>query len=385
MKLNFVDVFSGAGGLSCGLEMAGMHCLLGIENNPYAMQTFIRNHKNAQGYAGSVHDVGKKEIDELIGGKKVHVVVGGPPCQGFSTVGIGDPEDNRNHLFLHFIKIVKITKPFFVVMENVTGLLARKNENTLKSIFKCLNELGYDVNVQIMSAQDYGVPERRRRTIILGSCLGKRPLFPGPTHGISGRGKFRALVTVAEAFSDLRDRVGDVHNHDIESAMPVSKMDIKRLAYIPEGKGIRYERDERAYFPPALRLGLNWKELPEGRLRQTKYQRLDGNRPAPTIMTHRCTYYHPVDNRYLTVREAARLQSFPNDFIFEGSLTSQWCQIGNAVPPLLGKAIGKSLIRQHREAKWGGKKRQKLGDFEVDAIRGQAFLYREPSSQVLES
>jgi len=159
-------------------------------------------------------------------------------------------------------------------------------------------------------------------------------------------------------------------------------MDAKRLARIPEGRGIRYERDELAFLPKSLRLGVDWKELPENRFRQSKYQRLDRNRPSPTIMTHRHSYFHPVENRYLTAREAARIQSFPNDFVFSGPLSAQWRQIGNAVPPLLGKAIGKALLNLVKKAKKDDldfKKRRRPNATIIEYVRGKAFVYKRTS------
>ena len=125
---NFIDVFAGAGGLSCGMEMAGMTCLLGIDADKHAMQTFAHNHKNAEAYCGDVSKLTQAHIKHLTKDQKIHAVVGGPPCQGFSTVGPGNPNDQRNTLFRQFVRIVRSTNPTFVVIENVTGILAKKNE-----------------------------------------------------------------------------------------------------------------------------------------------------------------------------------------------------------------------------------------------------------------
>lgn len=341
-EFNFIDVFAGAGGLSCGMEMAGMTCVLGIDADKHAMQTFAHNHKKAEVFCGDVTKLTKPELKRLTGGKRIHAVVGGPPCQGFSTVGLGNPDDIRNTLFRQFLRIVKETKPDFVVVENVTGMLAKKNEGTLKSILKCFKQMGYPMDVRVLSAHEYGVPEMRRRTILIGNRIGADVLFPTITHGET---KKKAAITVAQALIDIADKKGNTHNHDLESSRLPSAIDEKRLKRIPQGHGIRYERDEKKFLTKALSLGVDWKNLREGRFRQTKYFRLDGNKPSPTIMTHRHSYYHPKETRYLTQREAARLQSFPNDFLFFGPLSSQWRQIGNAVPPLLGKAIGQAIYK----------------------------------------
>jgi DNA (cytosine-5)-methyltransferase 1 len=377
-KLNFIDVFAGAGGLSCGMEMAGMRCLLGVDHDKHAMATFARNHKHAKIYCGDITKLTKKNLFDLIGKNKIHAVVGGPPCQGFSTVGTGDPKDQRNSLFLQFVRIVKLTAPEFVVMENVTGLLAKKNEKTLQAIFKKFSSLGYHMAVQVMSAEKYGVPEKRRRTIIIGTKINEKPIFPKPSHDVIMARTYRPPSTVGEALENLKTKKGELFNHDLEMAKVSDPLDEKRLKKIPEGQGIRYEKDEKKFLPPKLRLGVDWKNMREGRFRQTKYYRLDRKKPSPTIMTHRHSYYHPVEPRFLTQREAAALQSFPNNFVFEGPLSAQWRQIGNAVPPLLGKAIGKALVNMHKkgEIKTNTKKK---GKFETDihSIRGKAFVYGE--------
>ena len=349
-KLNFLDIFSGAGGLSCGLEMAGMKCILGVECDKSAIKTFDHNHKNATTFCGDIKDLTKPMLKKLIGDQQVHAVVGGPPCQGFSTAGAGNPLDQRNSLFLQFVKVVKYTLPHFVVIENVTGLLAKKNEKTLKAIFSKFIPLGYKMGVQVLSSQHFGVPERRRRTIIIGTRINNTPLFPMPSHDVEKNGWYVPPVTVGEALSDLKTKKGEILNHDLELATISKPLDKKRIRCIPEGKGIRYEKDEMKYLKPSLRMGVNWEQLREKRFRQTRLQRLDRSLPSPTIMTHRHSYYHPTEDRFLTQREAAKFQSFPNNFLFLGPLTAQWRQIGNAVPPLMGKAIGKTLLKMFQQA-----------------------------------
>lgn len=381
-KLKFVDVFSGAGGLSCGLEQAGLECLLGVEKDKYASKTFEHNHKKAKVFTGNIQDLTKKKLLDLVGHEQIDAVVGGPPCQGFSTVGLGDPKDERNSLFLHFVRIVKVLNPSFVIIENVTGLLAKKNEKTLIAILSQFKRLGFNLDFKIMSSQQYGVPEIRRRTIILGTKINQTPIFPIPTHDILKGKKIIPAVTIGEAFNDLHNKKGEIYNHDLESAKLKNKLEEKRLKRIPEGKGIRYQKDEKAYLTPKLKLNVNWDELPENRFRQTKYQRLDRKRPSPTIMTHRHSYYHPTENRYLTSREAAKCQSFPNDFIFYGPISSQWRQIGNAVPPLLGKALGKALIKMNEMAKKEKPivQRSKKTKLNINEVRSKAFTYRHPAN-----
>ena len=310
--------------------------------NRDAVATFQRNHPWAQAHCGDISLLDERALKQFIGGKKIDVVIAGPPCQGFSTVGRGDAQDKRNGLFLQFVRIVEILNPKMIVMENVTGMLAKKNRATLKAIFRSFERLGYFMDARVLSSEEYGVPEIRRRTIIMGGKDGLMPEFPRITHG--KRGKW-PLHTVGDALKSLHTEGGKRFNHDEQEAQIKNELDFKRLKCIPEGKGIRYSQDEEEYLPKRLRYGVDWDELAEGRFRQTKLQRLNRNLPAPTILTSSSSYYHPSKHRYLTAREAAACQSFPNDFVFSGRRTAQFRQIGNAVPPVLARAIGKKLIK----------------------------------------
>lgn len=338
--LNFIDLFSGCGGFSAGMELSGHRCLLGVDFDKDAINTFKLNHKHAEAFCGDIKTLNKARLEELLKGQNVDMVIGGPPCQGFSTIGKGEIEDDRNSLFKEFVKVVKLTNPKIVIFENVTGILAAKNKNTLAQIFKSFEDIGYLMDARVLSSEEYGVPETRRRTIIIGTKNCAAPIFPQITHG--ERGSF-IINTVGDAFEDLRASDGKIYNHEIEAAQITKKIDHQRLKCVPEGKYIRYKKDEEKYLPKNLRFDVVWEELSEGRFRQAKLQRLDRNLPSPTILTSRTTYYHPIEHRYLTPREAAACQSFPNDFIFTGSVTSQFRQIGNAVPPLMAIAIGEAV------------------------------------------
>ena len=338
--LSFIDLFSGAGGFSCGLEMAGFNCELGVDFNKDAIETFKKNHPLSKSYCGDIKKLTNKKLSSIIDVPKIEMIVGGPPCQGFSTVGTGNPDDQRNNLFKEFLRIVKFVNPTYVVMENVTGLLAKKNEKSLHGIFRLFKKMGYQLNVKILSSDDYGVPEVRRRTIFIASKKNENIIYPKKTHEIT-------KVTVEEAFSNLRAANGQVYNHDLETCKVKDKLDLKRLKRIPEGRGIRYKKDEEELLTPSLKYGIDWENIREKRFRQAKLLRLNSKRPSPTIMTHRHSYYHPTEHRLISAREAAAIQSFPNDFIFCGSITSQWRQIGNAVPPRLAYCIGLAIKKMN--------------------------------------
>ena len=362
-KFNFIDLFSGCGGFSAGLEQAGHKCVLGVDFNQDAIDTFAKNHPHAQAVCTDIHKLSKKKIEKLINLEKVDMVVGGPPCQGFSTVGAGKVEDERNSLFKQFLRIVKLAEPKVILFENVTGILANKNRFVLESIFKSFEKLGYQMSAEVLSADDFNVPSRRKRTIIMG-VKGAEPCFPVTAEKLN-------KITVKQAFKKLKSSSGKIYNHDVDKAGIANTLDKKRLKHIPAGCGIRYERDELEHLPKKLRYEVDWSEISEGRFRQTRLQRLPLDKPAPTILTSRSMYYHPTECRYLTPREAAKCQSFSNDFIFEGSITSQFRQIGNAVPPELARHIGEAI----KQIKFN-LKTIKPRRIDHNKMRKSAFTYR---------
>ncbi len=365
-KFNFVDLFCGAGGLSSGLEMSGMRCVLGTDQEKSAIATFKKNHKNSETFTDDISKLTKVRLKKLIGGKKIHLVCGGPPCQGMSTVGTGIPDDPRNFLFLEFVRIVGELNPDYVLLENVTGMVGKKNEKILDAIMRRFSELGYVMSTKVLSAEHYGVPQRRRRTIVIGNRLGYEFKFPSPKFG--EKKGLPQYVTVGNVLDKVSKNTA---NHDIKAARINDKKELERIKMVPEGKGIRYHSDEEKYWKKRLWLDIDWSEVTENhRLREMQYHRLDRKNISPTIMTGRYTYYHPVEDRYLTAREAAAVMSFTNEFVFEGTVSQQWRQIGNAVAPLLGKALGKAIFETN-------KKKKKVKTRQPRIVKSKAFDYED--------
>jgi DNA (cytosine-5)-methyltransferase 1 len=376
MEKTFIDLFSGAGGMSCGLEMADWKCLLGIDYDCAAIETFKYNHPQAKVISGDIRKISNQQIQAITEYRKVDLICGGPPCQGFSTIGQNDHQDERNFLFLEFLRIVEALEPDYIIVENVTGLLSKKNENVLKAIIKSFMDLGYTIDVKVLSAHHYGVPEKRRRTIFLGNRFGVKNIYPDKMFKDSGQDHQDLPLprNVGWAFDNLLELNGEILNHDIKRSQIVSDLERERISYIPEGKSVRYEKDQLAYLPKKLWFDVDWKSIHEERFREAKLNRLDRFDCANTINTSRTTYYHPVESRYLTPREAAAIQSFPANYFFCGTVTQQWRQIGNAVPPLLAKAIGESILCLN-SLKNDMEITNSIEDIQV--IRAKAFSYKE--------
>lgn len=311
---SFVDLFAGAGGLSCGLTMAGFTPVASVEIMDAAVETYKHNFIEKKGFDEAVEtrdireeDVKQKLYDE-IGERHINVVVGGFPCQGFSMSGNRVITDERNSLYLEMKKIVEHLQPEYVVMENVEGLRSMMNGAIEKKIIEDYKAIGYDINVTILNSADYGVAQTRRRVIFIGNRIGGTNYHPQP---FLDKEHYKTLGEEIERFMNLPNDKSINHiitKHSQEMA--------DRIMEVPEGKSLYGNYSDA------------WKKSP-------------WDKPSCTVKeNHGGVNLHPKLPRVLTPRELAALQSFPDDFIFKGSKKWQLVQIGNAVPPLLGKAIG---------------------------------------------
>lgn len=311
---NFIDLFSGAGGLSCGLVMAGFTPIGSVEIMEQAVATYKYNFVDKKGFNENVEtrDIRdpsiKKDLYKSVKGKEIDLIVGGFPCQGFSMAGNRIVTDERNTLYLDMLEIVKNLKPKVVVMENVPGLRSMLGGKVEEKIINDFENIGYKINVTVLNAADYYTPQTRKRVIFVGNRIGKDNYHPKPILSE------KEYITTKAAISDLMKKKSDpLFNH-----VPTKHSDDmeKRLAAVKEGESL-YKNYSDA-----------WKKCP-------------WNSPSCTVKeNHGGVNIHPKLPRVLTAREMARLQSFPDDFIFQGSKKWQLVQIGNAVPCYLGKAIG---------------------------------------------
>lgn len=311
-KMTFVDLFCGAGGLSKGLEMSGLEGICGIDWFKEACMTYSRNfdHPFVNGDIKSpeIKEQFYKTVEKQLNGRRLDIVAGGFPCQGFSMAGNRIVDDPRNSLYLELIEIVKHLQPDFVICENVKGLRSMLNGLVEKKIIDDFHAIGYEMNVMTLCAADYYTPQKRERVIFIGNRIGLKNFHPKPILQPS------QYITTGAAIADLMEMPENkAFNHVPTKHRPDMA---QRMLELPEGQSL-YKGYSDA-----------WKKCPWGEASCTIKE------------NHGGVNIHPKLPRVLTAREMARLQSFPDDFIFEGPKNKQLVQIGNAVPPLLGKAIG---------------------------------------------
>lgn len=344
-KPTVIDMFCGCGGLSHGFMDAGYEVLLGIDNNKEALVSFKANHGNAVAMNGDLFQGSTiLEMASSIENKQVDLIIGGPPCQGFSLTGKREEDDERNSLFKAMVNAVAFFHPKAFVLENVPGLATLYNGKARDAIIKEFEDLGYTINDQVLYAPDFGIPQIRKRLFFVGLLNGEKFKFPEP---ILTPDKY---VTCGDAISDLHDFTHNLGTEVSEYQSPpltkYQKMMRKNANHLLNHVGTKHTDiviDVISQVPE----GGNHKDLPPGvgdnRKFNEAWTRYHRNKPSKTIDTGHRNHFHYEFNRVPTVRENARLQSFPDNFRFYGNKTQQYKQVGNAVPPLLGFALGKQL------------------------------------------
>ena len=334
--MKIIDLFCGIGGLSLGFEQAGFEVVSAVDMWKDAIITYNHNRKNKVAKVETVEDFNENELPELVKAEHITGIIGGPPCQGFSTVGRREIDDPRNKMYLEFYKAVKLASPDFFVIENVKGMLTLNKGAFVKDLIDRFgpNGLGYTINYQLLNAADYGIPQNRYRVFYVG-IKGKKFEFPKP---------YDFTLTAKDGISDLEgatsEHYGSSPQNDFQKNMrseqkkPLnqdytnhSEQTISIISQVPDGGNIRDL--------PA--------EIWQVRKYNKAFERMGTFKPSNTIDTGHRNYFHYSEARIPTVRESARIQSFPDNFEIIGTRGSQYKQVGNAVPPMLAKVIADEI------------------------------------------
>lgn len=360
-----IDLFSGAGGMSVGFEMSGFNICASIELMEKYAKTHEINFPHCKSLSGDIREIPPSDFEQQtsITPQDATIIIGGPPCQTFSSIGQSKiksiskddiKKDPRNYLFKNYFEYVEHFRPDVFVMENVPNLKTKYKGEIFNKILKICDDLGYTVNCDILDAADYGVPQKRKRLFIVGSKKeGKTFKFPTPTHSDKPN-------TVHDAISDLPEiydgiRAAELPYSKNKGITPYQKLMRNGLKVV--GNNVCRMSNERAKkvfakmkpgdkymdLPPEVRQILPFRED----IFHDRLKKLDYTKPSWTILAHigmdGYRYIHPSEIRTLSVREAARIQSFPDKFQFNGNMREQYIQVGNSVPPLLANSLAEQV------------------------------------------
>lgn len=352
-ELTMIDLFAGVGGLSLGFERVGFKVILANEYDPLIAEAYVKNRNCPNMIVEDIRNLPVKEIFGPYKGK-VTVVVGGPPCQGYSQKGQRRTiHDERNFLFRYFVDVVREVEPLYFVMENVPNLLTNERGYFKRELISLFEEVGYTVNADVLCASDYGIPQDRRRAFVIGKRGGGKPVEMPKKHDErtniwdaisdlnylnSGEGDAEQdykYPPLSEYQRKLREGSSRLTGHVSTKHSPIA---LERMAMIPPKGG-------KEYLPPEHLT----KSIYSG-----TWVRMDADDVSVTITTRFDTpasgkFTHPYLNRAITVREAARIQSFPDSFHFYGTKTSQMKQVGNAVPPLLAQSVAEAILEDMKK------------------------------------
>lgn len=395
MSYNFIDLFCGAGGFSKGMENAGFTCIGGIELKDVIAQTHKLNHKKSHTISGDIRNIPPEKFAEIIGTNHVDVIIGGPPCPTFSTIGdakiksvTGKPtrEDPRNELFMNYLKYVDYFRPEIFVIENVPNFITKYKGEIFNKAVEMIESIGktedspgiYEVEkpVQVLNAVYYGVPQTRKRMMLVAhKKVGVHFKYPKQTHYYDQEDEtlkktLKKAITVQQAISDLPTitdnwRISECPYSKNSRLNEYQKLMRKNNKTKLVSNNICRMSNERAKKVFAhMKQGDKYMDLPKEvrsilpfreDIFQDRLKRIVANQPCWTVIAHigmdGYMYIHPTECRTLSVREAARIQSFPDDFVFIGNQQDTYVQVGNAVPPLLGEAIGHSIYAYLNEIK----------------------------------
>ncbi len=343
-KYHIIDLFCGAGGFSLGFEHEGFESVLAIDKWNDAIETYNHNRKRKCGLNIDIHDYTDEKIQALISKNKVDGIIGGPPCQGFSLVGKREAGDKRNSLYLEYVRFVSIVKPKFFILENVKGLLSMEQGLYKNDIIKRFGELGYNVSFKLLRASDYGVPQSRERVFFVGL---KKDIFKDSYFDFSIVQK-QSLVTTKDALSDLPSLDNNESQFEYKTE-PLNAFQVKmrKGSTRLENNDITKHTEQTIDIIKRIKDGGNIRDLPEEFYKVRNYnaafKRMNSQLPSGTIDCGHRNYFHYSENRIPTARESARIQSFPDVYFFTGNKSSQYTQVGNAVPVILSEQIAKAI------------------------------------------
>lgn len=341
--LTAVDLFCGAGGFTLGLERAGFDVLLGIDSWQLAVDSYAQNFTHPVLCADLATMTGRDILRRARARKgEIDLVVGGPPCQGFSIQRIGADHDLRNSLVLEYARLLREVSPRLFIMENVLGLMGKRGKELFNAFLASVGKAGFDTAFHVVNAADYGVPQLRRRVVVLGWRRNDTAGFELPKPSVAA-GRY---VTVFQAIGDLPPPETSKPRDPLHKETRLSDVNKERLRHIPEGGGMED-------LPVRLRVDCH-KAGADKIGHRYVYGRLAAGRPAGTITARfdsftRGRFAHPYEHRNITLREGARLQTFPDSFGFSGNQEDVAAQIGNAVPPALAEALARSAARSLRD------------------------------------
>ena len=396
MKYKFIDLFCGAGGFAKGFEMAGFECVGGIDNVQAAIDTHTYNFPNSTSICRDIRDIEPEEFHEIIGTKEIDVIIGGPPCPTFSTIGHAKiqsinkmkdrdiTDDPRNELFMDYLKFVKYFQPKIFIIENVPTFMTKYKGETFKRVKEIIsNDLSeYDIvePTRVLNSVFYGVPQIRKRMMLVAVKKGFKFEYPNPTHWYDEKLSTRCTNTFEKAkesnntnlplYIDVKTAISDLPSitdnwriDECEYSYHDNLHPYQKLMRNNNTKTVRNNRCRMSNFRAKkvfnhMKQGDIYMDLPK-EVRQIlpfredifkdRLKKLVNTNPSWTVIAHigmdGYMYIHPEELRTLSVREAARIQSFPDDFIFIGNQQQTYVQVGNAVPPLLSYALGKSTLQ----------------------------------------
>lgn len=365
-----ISLFAGAGGCSLGFKQAGYDIVYATDFDKSAVETYKKNFPETFAECKDINKINFSQllIDLKIKQGEIDILIGGPPCQGFSTAGPRFWDDPRNHLLKQYVRALEIIKPKWFLMENVEGLLTSNDGEYIRETIKALVKLGYSLRLEKVYSQEYGVPQRRKRVIIIGNRLGVDFLFPNPTTHSHGKIFRKSAVTIEHAlfglpeptidntevkyktnFSNswagiLKSESNTVTDHFIPK---IDQTQLERISMLAQGQTMKDLPDHLQHPSFKKRAARRVKDGTPSEKRggaPSGLKRLKLDEPSLTITGAAIReFIHPIENRCLTIRECARIQTFPDDFIFIGSNGDKIQQIGNAIPPLLAKTFAEHI------------------------------------------